>query len=84
MNYFEKIGAHHVDCDGDDGGDVSDSGNVEDSHGLPCCGFLVSLQVFANSIFLYFSAITFWIHGHPPHIKNEPICECFTEYLTTR
>ena len=36
MNYFEKVGAHHVDCDGDDGGDVSDGGDVEDSHDLPC------------------------------------------------
>ena len=36
MNYFEKGGAHHVDCDGDDGGDVSDGGDVEDSHDLPC------------------------------------------------
>ena len=36
MNYFEKVGAHHVNCDGDDGGDVSDSGGVEDSHDLPC------------------------------------------------
>ena len=35
LNYFEKIGAHHVDCDGDDGGDIGDGGNVEDSHGLP-------------------------------------------------
>ena len=34
MNYFEKVGAHHVD--GDDGGNVSDGGGVEDSHGLPC------------------------------------------------
>ena len=29
MNYFEKVGAHHVDCDGDDGGDA------EDGHDLP-------------------------------------------------
>ena len=36
MNYFEKVGAHHVDCDGDDGGDVSDGGDVEDNHDLPC------------------------------------------------
>ena len=34
MNYFEKVGAHHVD--GDDGGDVSDGGGVEDSYNLPC------------------------------------------------
>ena len=30
MNYFEKVGAHNVDCDGDDGGDVSDGGDVKD------------------------------------------------------
>ena len=30
MNYFEKVGAHHVGCVGDDGGDVSDGGDVED------------------------------------------------------
>ena len=36
MNYFEKVGAHHVVCDGDDGGDVSNGGDVEDSHDLPC------------------------------------------------
>ena len=36
MNYFEKVGAHHVDCDGNDGGDVSDGGDIEDSHELPC------------------------------------------------
>ena len=35
MNYFEKVGAHHVDCDGDDGVDVSDGGDVEDSQDLP-------------------------------------------------
>ena len=36
MNYFEKVGAHHVDCDGDDGSDVSDGGDVEANHHLPC------------------------------------------------
>ena len=88
MNYFEKVGAHHVDCDGDDGGDVSDGGDVEDSHDLPCklsihlnmtdactrtnlniiclcccCGFLLLLQVFAKSIFSYFSSISFGFTG---------------------
>ena len=31
---MKKVGAHHVD--GDDGGDVSDGGGVEDSYNLPC------------------------------------------------
>ena len=35
MNYFEKVGAHHVDCDGDDAVDVSVGGGVEDSQDLP-------------------------------------------------
>ena len=102
MNYFEKVGAHHVDCDGDDGGDVSDGGDVEDSHDLSCklsihwnvtnasrtalnticCGFLVSLQVFAYSIFSYFSSFGFM--GILLTLENAPLCECFTEYLTTQ
>ena len=35
-DYFEKVGVQHVDCVGDDGGDVSDGGDVEESHDLPC------------------------------------------------
>ena len=33
---FEKVGVQHVDCVGDDGGDVIHGGDVEESHGLPC------------------------------------------------
>ena len=36
LNHFEKAGAHHVGCVGDNGGDVSDGCAVEDSHDLPC------------------------------------------------
>ena len=36
LNYFETVGAHYVGCGGDIGGDVSDGGDVEDSHDLPC------------------------------------------------
>ena len=32
---MKKVGAHHVDRDGDDGVDVSDGGDVEDSQDLP-------------------------------------------------
>ena len=35
-DYFEKVGVQHVDCVGDDGGDVIHGGDVEESHGLPC------------------------------------------------
>ena len=27
-DYFEKVGVQHVDCVGDDGGEVSDSGDI--------------------------------------------------------
>ena len=33
---LSKVGAHHVGCVGDDGGEVSDGGDVEDSYDLPC------------------------------------------------
>ena len=33
---FEKVGVQHVDCVGDDGGDVFHGGDVEESHDLPC------------------------------------------------
>ena len=36
LNYFETVDAHYVGCVGDDGGDVSDGGDVEYSHDLPC------------------------------------------------
>ena len=39
IKLLEKIGAHHVGCvgdDGGDGGDVRDGGDVGDSHDLPC------------------------------------------------
>ena len=32
---LEKVGVQHVDCVGDDGGEVSDGGDVENSHDLP-------------------------------------------------
>ena len=32
---LEKVGAHQVGCAGDDDDDVSDGGDVEDSHDLP-------------------------------------------------
>ena len=35
-DYFEKVAVQHVDCFGDDSGDVSDGGDVEESHDLPC------------------------------------------------
>ena len=34
-DYFEKVAVQHVDCVGDDGGDVRDGGDVGDSHDLP-------------------------------------------------
>ena len=33
---LSKVGAHHVGCVGDAGGDFSDGGDVEDSHDSPC------------------------------------------------
>ena len=36
IKLLEKVGAHHVGCVGDDGGDVRDGGDVGDSHDLPC------------------------------------------------
>ena len=33
---LNKVGAYHVGCVGDDGGDVRDGGDVGDSHDLPC------------------------------------------------
>ena len=33
---FEKVCVQHVDCVGDDGGDVIHGGDVEESHDLPC------------------------------------------------
>ena len=36
LNYFEKVGAHCVGCVVDDDSDVSDGGDVEESHDLPC------------------------------------------------
>ena len=36
LNYFEKVGKHCVGCVVDDDSDVSDGGDVEESHDLPC------------------------------------------------
>ena len=36
LNYFAKVGAYYVGCVGDEVGDISDTGGVEDSHDLPC------------------------------------------------
>ena len=35
-DYFKKVVVQHVDCVGDDGGDVIHGGDVEESHDLPC------------------------------------------------
>ena len=61
MNYFEKVGAHHVDCDGDDGGDV------EESNDLPCKLSIhwnvtnTSSRTASNTICLVIVA-DFWVH----------------------
>ena len=45
-----------------------------------CCGFLcLPQQVFAYSVFIFLRYF-FWIHGHPPHIRNIAWCECPTDY----
>ena len=74
MNYFEKVGAHHVDCDGDDGGDVSDGGDVEDSHDLPCKLSIhwnvthASTRTALNTICLVIVA-DFFIHSKYLHVR---------------
>ena len=104
---LKKVGAHHVD--GDDGGDVSDGGGVEDSHDLPCklsihwnvtdaskrtalntiCLVIVAdfwfyFKYLRLRFFSYFSAISFGFMGILLTLKDAPLCECSTDYLTTQ
>ena len=42
--------------------------------------FCVCLNKYLHIQFFIFLSYFFWIHGHPPHIRNIAWCECPTDY----